>query len=108
MTTKIWNNTNGNFEDATKWSTASVPTTGDTAVIQSGVVTDNTILPAGLRVNVASTGTTRPILVLNNGAGLSRGTLVSLQDAQFTTVLGTAGLTLNAGAIGFFGGGVGS
>ena len=65
MAVKVWNALSGIFENAADWTPASVPVAGDTATINSGIVTETGTFADSLTLSLNASSTNGRRLVLS-------------------------------------------
>lgn len=98
MVTKVWNGATAPFNTDADWSGGAPPNSGDTAAINSGVVTVTGALPAALRVNVSSSNASSPTLALTD-AEITAGDVISIVSNVTDATLAIAGQVTNRGSI---------
>ncbi len=95
MATKTWNGATDAYTNDADWNTPGTPGVGDTAIINSGTVTETGVL-ATSAVQLTSNAGNSPILVLNGGTILS-GNQLFVTGSGTDSTLQIAGSSTNAG-----------
>lgn len=109
-----WGNTNGNFTNAALWSTAAVPTAGDTAWLTNNITTgrtasnDSSVVYGNLVLSNATASTTMTLLLVSNASMTVGGNAVVGNNGILSLVgggLGTAGSVMTNGNLALLGNG---
>ncbi len=98
MAVKVWNGSSNIFENAADWTPASVPTTGDTATIGAGVVTETGTFADSLTLLLNASSSNGPRLALT-GATLPATSLLEINGAGSSAAVQVQGQVSNLGTI---------
>ncbi len=101
----IWNGSNGLFSTGSNWSTKTAPASYSEAVINAGAVTAAGTLPGFLVIDLNSSSTSSPALILS-GATLVASSQLNMNAGGTNATLRLSGAVNNAGAVKAAGAGV--
>jgi len=96
MATRTWNGATAAYATDADWSPVGIPVAGDTADINSGVVTAAGSLLDGVFLQVVSSATATATLQLTNSS-FGSSELILVSASAVDAVLGIAGNVVNAG-----------
>lgn len=98
MATITWNGSDGAFAAGGNWMSRAAPKSGDVAVITAGTVTASGPLPSSLTINLNSSNSSSPVLILS-GATLDAASQLTMSAAGANSTLRLRGTASNAGTI---------
>lgn len=98
MATITWNGSDGAFAAGGNWTLRAAPASGDAAVITAGTVTASGPLPSSLTINLNSSNSSSPTLILS-GATLDAASQLNMSAAGATVTLRLRGTVSNVGTI---------
>lgn len=98
MATITWNGLDGAFAAGGNWTLRAAPVSGDTAVITAGTVTASGPLPGSLSINLNSSSSSSPVLILS-GATLDAASQLNMSAVGALSTLRLRGTVGNAGTI---------
>jgi serralysin len=102
-----WNGAAGNYTDPTQWSAGAVPSSGDTAIINSGTVNASNVTFTNLALDLNANGSAAGALTLN-GDTIDPASALTVNDQNAFgvmpfPVLNFQGTTTNNGVVTFLG-----
>ena len=98
MVTKVWNGSSAVFIIASNWSPAGVPVSGDTAIINGGVVSLDSVTLDGFALMLDAPANDSPTLVATNATFGSAEAVSATAHSNSATII-VAGTLLNSGLL---------